>query len=533
MSNSPFKAGSRVVTYLRHSPGDQQSIDSQEHAVRQWCAQEGLALHRLYKDEARSGTTLVGRDSFLQMMTDLQGKDGTSGVVLWSLSRFGRDYDEADYHMALLRKRGYDIYSMTDDVPTGRFGRVMEAVHLWKAEEDSVRIGKDAQRGLRWLAEQGFAAGGFPPHGYKKSEPVEVGKRKNGTTRLAYRWEIDSEQEIFVRQAWRMKLEGHNNWDIHHATKLFKSLNCWTHFFDNETYTGTRLCGDLKVPGAHPAYVSRADFDRVRAVKKPARIRGGEWSETQHPMRQKSDSPYYLSGLLRCGYCGAAMVGSNGPDQTYYYRCGNRQRQGQEVCVQKSIVAHHLHSVLFDWIAHEIYCFENLVKWRDELDESLSRYKGDFVTERLALMRKQGTLRKKIANLLNLYENNPSQDASDRLTLRRQEMASLQADIERVRGLIQVKPTPLSDLELRAASEAFAELLAGSERPLIRQGVKTVIAGAELYSDRMIVQYFPPICVSKSMPPREGGDLIGATQASHSGPRRAGCSPGILRAPNL
>jgi hypothetical protein len=38
-----------------------------------------------------------------------------------------------------------------------------------------------------------------------------------------------------------------------------------------------------------------------------------------------------------------------------------------------------------------------------------------------------------------------------------------------------------------AASEAFAELLAGSDHPLIRQAVKTVIAGAELYPMEKVV----------------------------------------------
>ena len=60
--SSPFTAGSRVVTYLRHSPGEQQSLDSQEHAVSEWCSEHPLEIHRQDKDESRSGTTVAGRD---------------------------------------------------------------------------------------------------------------------------------------------------------------------------------------------------------------------------------------------------------------------------------------------------------------------------------------------------------------------------------------------------------------------------------------------------------------------------------------
>lgn len=46
---------------------------------------------------------------------------------------------------------------------------------------------------LRYLAEDGYVVGGFPPAGYKKNAPVQIGKRNNGVPRVACRLEINTE----------------------------------------------------------------------------------------------------------------------------------------------------------------------------------------------------------------------------------------------------------------------------------------------------------------------------------------------------
>src|SRR5712691_5535390 len=79
-----------------------------------------------------------------------------SPVVLWSFSRFARDYDDAEFYKADLRRRGYVIHSLTDQIPDGPFGRVIESITHWKDEERLREISKDARRGLQWLAQQGY-----------------------------------------------------------------------------------------------------------------------------------------------------------------------------------------------------------------------------------------------------------------------------------------------------------------------------------------------------------------------------------------
>jgi hypothetical protein len=49
-----------------------------------------------------------------------------------------------------------------------------------------------------------------------------------------------------------------------------------------------------------------------------------------HP--REVDSPYLLSGIMRCAKCGAAMVGHRGGYRYQYYMCGKARRKGKEVC---------------------------------------------------------------------------------------------------------------------------------------------------------------------------------------------------------
>ncbi len=104
------------------------------------------------------------------MMYDLLTKNKIQpwprAVVLWSFSRFARQVKDAEHYKWPLRHEGYEVFSMTDDIPSGDFGPVVESFVHWKDQEHSREISRDAQRGLQLLAEQGYAPGGFPPIGY-------------------------------------------------------------------------------------------------------------------------------------------------------------------------------------------------------------------------------------------------------------------------------------------------------------------------------------------------------------------------------
>jgi len=59
---SPFQPGSLVAAYLRDSGGNDQDVSTirQEDELRTWCDVNHVQLTRVFKDVARSGTSIVG-----------------------------------------------------------------------------------------------------------------------------------------------------------------------------------------------------------------------------------------------------------------------------------------------------------------------------------------------------------------------------------------------------------------------------------------------------------------------------------------
>ncbi len=105
----------------------------------------------------------------------------------------------------------------------------------------------------------------------------------------------------------------------------------------NEAYTGALVWGKrprtqgtknrpapLRTENAWAPLIDQTLFAQVQA-KLAARA-----PRAIHP--REVDSPYLLSGIMRCGKCGAAMVGHRGGYRYRYYMCGNARRKGREVC---------------------------------------------------------------------------------------------------------------------------------------------------------------------------------------------------------
>jgi DNA invertase Pin-like site-specific DNA recombinase len=144
----PLAPNLPVVCYLRHSPGDKQTIYAQQAAVKAYCEQNALTVIRTYTDEARSGTTTAGRNQFLAMIdaiTTHQITPSPQAVIVYDLSRFGRNLIESQFYIAFLRRNNCDVVSMTDEIPQGDLGPVFETLIHWEAQQAAKRIGQKAR----------------------------------------------------------------------------------------------------------------------------------------------------------------------------------------------------------------------------------------------------------------------------------------------------------------------------------------------------------------------------------------------------
>jgi DNA invertase Pin-like site-specific DNA recombinase len=181
----PLAPGTLTWGYARHSPGERQTIHGQIKAIRDYCEAHGLILVHIFVDEARKGSTTVGRDGFLAMLDAAhQEPRPVVGIVFWAFDRLFREYDQAQFHKAKLRLLGYELISITENIPEGPAGRLLEAVQDYMAEEELRKKRRDIKRGLGYLKSLGCAPTGFPPAGLRaKKVPIGRAEGQEGAHR--------------------------------------------------------------------------------------------------------------------------------------------------------------------------------------------------------------------------------------------------------------------------------------------------------------------------------------------------------------
>lgn len=70
---------------------DGYSLDAQKDKLRKYAEFQNMLVAGEYCDEGKSGKNIEGRPEFLRMLRDIEsGKDGVSFVLVFKLSRFGR-----------------------------------------------------------------------------------------------------------------------------------------------------------------------------------------------------------------------------------------------------------------------------------------------------------------------------------------------------------------------------------------------------------------------------------------------------------
>lgn len=262
----------------------------------------------------------------------------------------------------------------------------------WSARGPIDRRRERTLEGMRRRAIRGEPLG-RAPYGYR----IERDDRPDGgRSRLApdpdeapvvqrvFDWYVDDGEGI-RRIAARLNADGvatrrGGAWNMASVRDLLR----------NPVYTGLYRRLGITIAGAHPPLVPPETF---RAVAR----RMSERRTASASTRARRD--YALSGVARCGYCGARLVGAArvapGGGEHRYYRCGAAQGQGRcrahtrhadelEEAVLSALRHDHAHEPLFDdmpAVDHEGGAARSL---RRELDRMIDRRTaGQWTPEQL------------------------------------------------------------------------------------------------------------------------------------------------------
>jgi DNA invertase Pin-like site-specific DNA recombinase len=511
---APLAPGALVFGYLRDSGGaaQEKSVADQRQALLAYAGQHGWLVAGWYVDEARPGSDAARRPAFQEMIAACRAEPvPVAAVLVWSLSRLGRDELDAQFYRADLRRRAVEVVSVNpaESVPNGPAGFLFEALIDWKNRSFLDDMSRDVRRGLRANVLLGYAPGGTPPVGYKAA-PVAIGVKRDGQPRLVARWLIDPVSAPRVRQAFAMFAAGYSYAEIHAATALHRSRVSYSSMVRNRTYLGRLKFGAEEFAGLEPL-VDEELWARCQArISERARGRSGP------PL------DFLLSGLAVCGYCGAAMAGGHdrrnekrGYQAWRYYACGAHRRFGHEHCPSSAhVAADRLEPRVVALVLREILTPDNVAKLLGEIQQRLS---GADTEQQIANLDERITgARRAISHLLDVIETGElSSEIVVRLRGREAEYAGLEEERLRLVRMQTAMRAEFTASDLVVVLEALRAQVTAEETPAARRALKAFIERVEVRGKEFRVVYRPEALHAQiGMPPRGHGGCACSALAS-------------------
>ena len=351
----------KVYTYTRVSTAmqiDGYSLDAQKARMKAYADFNDYQIVGEYEDAGKSGKSIEGRASFCRMMDDIKaGKDGISYVLVFKLSRFGRNAADVLSTLQIMQDFGVNLICVEDGIDSSKdAGKLMISVLSAVAEIERENIRVQTMEGRIQKAREGRWNGGFAPYGYRLVDGrLEINEEEAPAIRTIFDQYVNTN---IGTTGLAKYLENHGIHKIQRQNgknPLFASSTIQK-ILKNPVYCGKIAFGRRrteKVKGTRNEYklVEQESYLLVDGLHEGL-VSEEVWQAAQVKMkataqkyelvsRRKTDRVHLLSSIVKCPVCGAGMYGNKSikkrPDGTkykdfYYYGCKHRGMQRGYKC---------------------------------------------------------------------------------------------------------------------------------------------------------------------------------------------------------
>ena len=409
-----------AVLYLRMSDDRQErSITDQRAELLTYATKHGYRILREYSDSGVSGDNTKRRAGFLRMRKDAQ--NGEFQVILsWDQDRFGRfDPIEGGYWILPFRNAGVRLETMAQGrIDWNDFaGRLLylvqqEAKHAYLRD-----LSRNVLRGQVAKAREGRGADGSAPYGYRLDEDrrVIVPKEAAVVRRIfdeylsagairgvaaslnadgipsprGKQWRASTIRSLLVNK----KYTGDFIWGKY-AAGYYYGVNDGE-IIPRQKTDKRQFTSPIEHRDHFEAIIDRKLFG---AVQKRLKRQQRDTS----PLRQKGQR-FLLTGLLKCGHCGYAMIGyhwnrKKTGERVKMYTCSSHHFQGKKVCTRNTIPEASLLDCVVRIVQQRYLSSGNLDQLRDAIRQQQTQ---DSQPEPLDT----DGIRKRVAELDRLIDN--------------------------------------------------------------------------------------------------------------------------------
>lgn len=306
-----------AAAYIRVSDErqDEYSPDSQLKKIREYASKEGYAIpdEYVFYDDGISARNTKRRKEFNRMIAIAKDKDHPFDTIyVWKFSRFARNQEQSMVYKNLLRKKNVSVVSVSEPIPDGHYGTLIERIIEWMDEFYSINLGAEVKRGMEEKMSRGEPTCDAP-YGYvirdKMFLPDDSGP-------------ADIVREIFQRY---VNGEGERTIAMLLGQKGVRTKqgnlpeNRWvSYILNNPCYIGklrrstdsTRAVSKRKyndesvvvLDGNHPPLITQEIWDKAQKITADRKALYPRYAKPQQPVQ------HILKGLVRCGSCGSTLA---------------------------------------------------------------------------------------------------------------------------------------------------------------------------------------------------------------------------------
>ena len=351
----------KVYTYTRVSTAmqiDGYSLDAQKARMKAYADFNDYQIVGEYEDAGKSGKSIEGRASFCRMMEDIKsGKDGVSYVLVFKLSRFGRNAADVLSTLQVMQDFGVNLICVEDGIDSSKdAGKLMISVLSAVAEIERENIRVQTMEGRIQKAREGRWNGGFAPYGYRLVDGVlQINEDEAPAIRTIFEQYVNTDTGANGLSKY-LETHGFQKLARQNGTSPLFSATLIRAILKNPVYCGKIAFGRRKLEKIHG---TRNEYHQVpqenyllvdglhegivsEELWNAAQVKLLVQSKRYEPVnRSKTEQAHLLSALVKCPICGAGMYSNKctkrkkdgTPYKSFsYYSCKHRKMQRGQKC---------------------------------------------------------------------------------------------------------------------------------------------------------------------------------------------------------
>ena len=349
------REGKKCFLYLRVSTEmqvDGYSLEAQKNCLKKFAEREELVIAGVYEDAGKSGKSIEGRPAFRRMLSDIESGAEIDYVMVYKLSRFGRNAADILNSLELLQTYDVNLICIEEGIDSSQTsGKLLISVLSAVAEIERENILEQTMNGRREKARQGKWNGGPAPYGYMiKDEILSINEEEAEIVRTIYDKYVNTRlgysgiAKYFNLQG--IKKTPRKESDIEEFSAHFIQL-----LIDNPVYCGKIAYGRRSkervkgkkneyklvkqkeyclVDGQHEGIISEELWQKAQEKRLATGIK--------YASKLGNERAHLLTGIIKCPKCGCGMYANRvcwtKKDGTYkevmYYSCSrNKQSRGR------------------------------------------------------------------------------------------------------------------------------------------------------------------------------------------------------------